>query len=298
MKMHANEADISADIVRGLIAEQFPAYVDLPIEAVDSSGTDNALYKIGTKLVARLPRTADKERYIGKEYTWLPQLSKHLPVVVPKPVALGKPSQNYPFQWAIYEWIVGHQVTRDVFEDERSIIELADFITALQKIDMKNAPAPVTDFDRGQPLARRDSYTREAIAKLINLYDVPALTGEWERALDLEPWNNSPVWIHGDLDGRNMLAQNGQLAAVIDFGSLNTGDPAYDVMVAWKVLSEKGRQTFRDCLDIDEATWTRSRGLALSQAVMILSYYTEETNPVLLKEARSWMNELGFSRVG
>jgi aminoglycoside phosphotransferase (APT) family kinase protein len=60
-------------------------------------------------------------------------------------------------------------------------------------------------------------------------------------------------------------------------------------MVAWKVLSGDSRDIFRTGLSIDDATWARGRGWALSQALSALSYYTLETNPVLVRESRRWM---------
>ena len=100
------------------------------------------------------------------------------------------------------------------------------------------------------------------------------------------------VWIHGDLDARNVLVEDGRLSAVIDWGSLGVGDPACDVMVAWKLLSADTRGTFRDALSVDDATWTRGYGWALSQALNALSYYTLETNAVLVREAERWLAEV------
>ncbi|WP_208025926.1 hypothetical protein [Amycolatopsis acidicola] len=57
VRMHANEADIDEELVRRLVAGQFPAWADLPIEAVASSGTDNAMYRLGADPAVRLPRT-------------------------------------------------------------------------------------------------------------------------------------------------------------------------------------------------------------------------------------------------
>jgi len=45
-------------------------------------------------------------------------------------------------------------------------------------------------------------------------------------------------------------------------------------------------------LAVDAATWARSRGWALSQALLILDYYTMDTNPILVREARHWLSEL------
>lgn len=295
MKMHANEVEISKEIVEELISGQFPEYTDLPITAVLSSGTDNALYRLGDELVVRLPRVADKERHIEKEYKWLPKLTSQLPLAIPTPVAIGKPSSTYPFRWAIYKWLEGQPASDTPPSNlNKAASDLADFITALQRIDTTGAPTPKRDYDRGMPLIRRDQHTRNAVAALTGKFDGDALIREWQRALDAAPWHKKPVWIHGDLDGRNMLVRNGHLSAVIDFGSMSVGDPAYDVMVAWKVFNGESRELFKRKLKVDEPTWTRSRGLALSQAVMILSYYTLKTNPILVTEAKNWLKELGF----
>jgi len=64
------------------------------------------------------------------------------------------------------------------------------------------------------------------------------------------------------------------------------------VMVAWKMLSADTRGIFRAGLAVDEATWARARGWALSQALIALAYYTLETNPVLVREARRWLAEV------
>src|SRR5215218_7459296 len=89
-----------------------------------------------------------------------------------------------------------------------------------------------------------------------------------------------------------MLALDGRLTAVIDWGCLGAGDPACDVMAAWKLLPAGARDVFGDALRVDGATWARARGWALSQALMALSYYTLETNPVLVGEARRWLAEV------
>ena len=112
----------------------------------------------------------------------------------------------------------------------------------------------------------------------------------WEAALGAPLWSRPPVWLHGDLDARNLLATDGRLSGVLDFGALAVGDPAADVMVAWKMFGANDRASFRSLLDIDDATWLRAQGWVLSQALMILSYYTLETNRILVLEAQRWMH--------
>jgi aminoglycoside phosphotransferase (APT) family kinase protein len=295
MTMHANEVTITTSQVQKLVVSQFPEYIGQPIKTVSSSGTDNAMYRLGDSLVIRLPRVADKERNLKKEYEWLPKIAPYVTLAIPTPIGLGKPDDNYPFGWAIYTWLEGDLISETELSNiDQDAIGLADFITSLQKIDTANAPQPKGAYDRGAPLLMRDPATRKAIAALSHIYDTKNLSDEWQKGLDTTPWDKKPLWIHGDLDGRNMLAVDGCLAAVIDFGSLSVGDPAYDVMIAWKIFSGGNRQMFRERLKVDDDTWARSRSLVISQAAMILSYYTIETNPTLVKEAQKWMNELGF----
>ena len=63
-------------------------------------------------------------------------------------------------------------------------------------------------------------------------------------------------------------------------------------MAAWKVFSSVPRDIFRTELRVDESTWMLSRGWALSQALIALSYYAEGTNPTLVREGHSWMTEI------
>jgi aminoglycoside phosphotransferase (APT) family kinase protein len=55
-KMHPGEAKIDTSLVGRLIANQFPHWADLPISPVPSSGTDQAIYRLGQDLAVRLPR--------------------------------------------------------------------------------------------------------------------------------------------------------------------------------------------------------------------------------------------------
>jgi aminoglycoside phosphotransferase (APT) family kinase protein len=291
--MHADEVDIGPALVHRLLAGQFPQWADLGIEPVESAGTDNALYRLGDDLVVRLPRRERTSETLKKERQWLPRLAPLLPLAVPLPLADGLPADGYPFQWSVYRWLRGEDATIEPITDLSQLAtDLAQFVGVLQRIDPTGGPSPGEhNFFRGEPLARRDEATRAAIASLARAVDSDAVTAAWEAALSAQEWERSPVWIHGDLDSRNLLVERGRLRAVIDFGSLGVGDPACDVMVAWKVLPAETRDIFRTALSVDEATWARGRGWALSQALIALSYYTLATNPVLVQEAQRWMAE-------
>jgi len=75
-------------------------------------------------------------------------------------------------------------------------------------------------------------------------------------------------------------AQQDQLSAVIDFGCLGVGVPACDLIVAWNLISAETRDIFRAVLPVDDATWARGLGWALSVGQIARPYY-QTTNPVL-----------------
>ncbi len=292
--MHADEFDIDAGLVRRLLAAQFPTWAPLPLELVASAGTDNALYRLGDDMVVRLPRRQRPADTLAKERTWLPRLAPLLPLSIPVPLGDGVPAEDYPFAWSVYRWLRGEDAIAAPLTDGRRLaLDLASFLAALWNIDSSDGPPPGEhNVWRGVPLATRDAPTRSAIDSLRAAIDVEPVTAAWEAALRSPEWKQPAVWIHGDLDSRNVLVEHGRLDAVIDWGCLGVGDPACDVMVAWKLLSADTRVVFRNALSLDDSTWARACGWALSQALVALAYYTMETNPTLVIEARKWIAEV------
>ena len=170
--------------------------------------------------------------------------------------------------------------------------DLTHFIMALQQINPSGGPLPNShNFYRGVPLATRDAHTRAAIKSLDGAIDTSSATAVWETALDATIYNQPPIWIHGDLQSGNLLVQEGRLTAVIDFGGLGVGDPACDLMVAWNLLDAESRAVFRTALSVDDATWARGRGWALSVALIALPYY-QKTNPVFASTSQHTIVEV------
>ncbi|MDQ3426091.1 MAG: aminoglycoside phosphotransferase family protein [Actinomycetota bacterium] len=292
-RMHVDEVGTDVSLVGRLLAAQFPQWADLPIEPVSSAGTDNALYRLGDDMVVRLPRIHWATGQVDKEHRWLPRLARHLPLAIPVPLAKGTPGEGYPWQWSVYRWLEGETATLERIADPRQLaIDLAQFITALRDIDTAGQlPAGSLRSYRGEPLACRDEETRVAIAACDGLLDVELVTEVWEAHLQIPAWSGPPVWIHGDIQPGNLLAIQGRLSAVIDFGTLAIGDPAVDQIVAWNLLPADSRDTFRESLAVDNATWARGRGWALSIGLVALPYY-QSTNPVLAGVSRRAIDEV------
>ena len=296
-RMHPDEIDTTPALVRRLLQSQFPSWADLPIERVDSGGTVNAIYRLGDDIYARLPLREAGASQIDKEHEWLPRLAPHLPLAIPAPLAKGEPTPGdpednaYPVAWAVYPWLPGElafpEELHDLTEAARS---LATFLAALQAIDTTDAPVPgAHNYGRGVPLATRDEYTRDAIARSEALVDTEAVTASWTADLAAPVYEGAPVWVHGDLQPANLLATNGRLSAVIDWGALGIGDPAVDLLPAWNLFDGDSREAFRTALNVDDATWARGRAWALSTAIVALPYYID-TNPAMVWLSRTMLD--------
>ena len=154
-KMHAVEADIDAELVVALLADQFPQWAELSIARFPSTGTVNAIYRLGPGMYVRLPRVP----------SW---------------------ASDYPFSWAVYRWLPGQPLATsaagDTDVDHRQIAaDLAAFITALRTIDLTGPRC------RGDlPLAKRDEFIRAAIESAadaidaIDTIDTQAVTAAWD----------------------------------------------------------------------------------------------------------------------
>lgn len=292
-RMHEGELRISERLAHQLVAQQFPEWADLALRRVASSGTDNALFRLGEDKLVRLPRIYWAADDPLKEHKWLPKLAPSLPLGIPAPLALGQPGFGYPWHWTICPWLEGVTLPIDeTREPLQTALDLAHFVRSLHALDATGGPTPdQAGSSRGRPLSTRDPAFREAYAQLDEEFDRGRILSLWNEALQAPEWTDPPVWIHGDLHEGNLLFRGGRLAAVIDFGSLAAGDPACDIMAAWLYLSAEARQPFMDALKFDDAAWMRARGWALSVGVIAYPYY-KHSNPKLASIAKRAISEV------
>lgn len=170
--MHDGEIAIDAAVVSQLVREQFPELASMPIREVRPPGTVNAVYRIGDRRAARLPRVPRWSKDLDNELTWLPSLAPQLSLRVPRPVLVGSATESYPLTWAVYDWIEGSPYAKSLIADEdREALRLATFVRELQAIDPAGAPPAGR-----RPLRELDEITRTAIAASGDVIDAAAAT--------------------------------------------------------------------------------------------------------------------------
>ncbi|GAA1256930.1 aminoglycoside phosphotransferase family protein [Kitasatospora nipponensis] len=264
--------DITAGLVRTLVSEQFPAWSALTVEPVARQGWDNRTFRLGDHLAVRLPSAEGYVAAVEKEDRCLPFLAGHLPTPVPAPVATGRPAAGYPFPWSVRHWLPGDTVEAATDLDRTRLArDLGAFLTALRAIPAGRGPAAGRhSYFRGCHPGVYGDQVEQALDLLGDTVDTAACRAVWAGALT-SAWPLPPVWFHGDVAVGNLLATDGRLGAVIDFGTCGTGDPACDLVMAWTYFAGEDRTAFRESVGLPDDTWRRARGWALWKALVTLA---------------------------
>ena len=264
--------ELNMDLVHRLVDEQFPQWSGLPITPVAEQGNDNRTFRLGDRLSVRLPSHQSYVAGIAKEDRFLPLLAERLSVAVPAPVATGRPTAQYPYPWSVRHWLPGSTPDRDSKLDRaRFARDLGLFLRELRTVPAHDGPpAGAHSFYRGCHPEVYGDQVQAALRELGDQVDVPTCTAIWHDALQ-STWETAPVWFHGDVAVGNLLTVNGNLAAVIDFGTCGVGDPACDLVIAWTFFGREERQIFREAVELPDDAWSRARGWALWKALISFS---------------------------
>jgi len=258
---------IDAALVHELLTLQHPDLAHLPICPAEA-GWDNAMFRLGSDWMVRLPRRAIAAQLLEHEQQWLPQLAPRLTITVPVPYRIGVPTPNYPWKWSVVSWVDG--VTADQTElnsDQARLFAL--FLRSLHQPAPANAPynpyRSVSLQQRAQVVESR-LHTLEHSTPFIT----PTIKQIWKNALQAEP-NDNPCWIHGDLHPRNVLAHHEAIASIIDWGDLAVGDRATDLAAIWMLFSsQKARYQALETYNTTHAVLNRAKGWAIFFGTILL----------------------------
>lgn len=82
--------------------------------------------------------------------------------------------------------------------------------------------------------------------------------------------DTDPAWLHGDLHPKNVISDDGRMAAVVDWGDICTGDIATDLASAWMFFGHDHHTDFWSAYgEVSEGTMKRARAWAVTFGLMI-----------------------------
>jgi aminoglycoside phosphotransferase (APT) family kinase protein len=291
--MHPNQLSLSVATVQTLVAEQFPQWRTLPVQAVAAQGTVNALFRIGDRFLARFPlQPGDVEstrRWLESEAEAARQLLGRTRFLTPEPVALGEPGPGYPLPWSVQTWLPGTVAAdQDPGESIPFAHDLAEFIHGVRAISTGGRTFSGTG--RGGELPSHDRWMQTCFDNSEHLLDVPRLRRTWAD-LRVLPHTSDDLMTHGDLIPANLLVSGGRLAGIIDVGGMKPADPSLDLVSAWHVLESAPRHVLRDDLECDDLEWQRGKAWAFEQAMGLVWYYLE-SNPAMSRLGRRTLQRI------
>lgn len=284
----AADVTITEPLVRLLLREAELPYADDPL-TLAFAGWDNEMWRLGTTRAVRVPRREIAVPLITNEHLVLPRIAALLRptgVQVPSPLAAMRRTEPFERPWSVVPWF-GGTAALNIPRAARTpwAHTLAEALGHLHVPAANDAPInPV----RGQALITRDEAMRERLAGL----DMPAaIVAAWDAALAAPAWNQEPTWVHGDLHPGNVVVDDDRLVAIVDFGDVTAGDPAYDLAAAWIMFDAAGRQAFVEASpQVEEATWVRARGWAAAIGVTLSAHSDDRRDYADL--AREIVNEV------
>jgi aminoglycoside phosphotransferase (APT) family kinase protein len=176
--------NLDVELVSALLKAQLPVWGDLPIVAIFSTGTDNAIFRVGDNLVARLPSVEWAAAQPAREHHWLSFLASSLPLQIPIPIALGVPGAGYPYHWSVHSWSPGKSATRADLDNPGAAEHLADFLSAMIAINASGGPeSGAENSQRGVPLTERDASVRRALEELHEEPGITSAAAVWDDAI-------------------------------------------------------------------------------------------------------------------
>ncbi|MFJ8795941.1 aminoglycoside phosphotransferase family protein [Streptomyces sp. NPDC102462] len=293
MGMHDNQVEVTTETVVTLIQEQFPQWSGKAIQFLKSSGTVNAIFRIGNDLSARFPLrlvdAAEQRAILQREAEASAELAQVSPFPAPQPVALGEPGAGYPMPWSVQTWLPGTVAwDADPSGSHAFAQDLADFIEALRKADTRGRR--FNGQGRGGVLSDHDAFMEKSFTESEGLLVVPRVRRMWGRFREL-PRESDDVMSHGDLIPGNVLVSGDRLSGVLDGGSFGPADPALDLVAAWHLLQEGPRDVLRQALGCDDLEWERGKAWAFAQAMGLVWYYVE-SNPTMSRTGKQTLDRI------
>jgi aminoglycoside phosphotransferase (APT) family kinase protein len=284
MPVWAAEVDVDERLVRGLLAQL--GLEDARLRKL-AEGWDNSVWVVEQRYVFRFPRREVAIPGFERELSVLPKLAPLLPLPVPRPAFVGKPTDAY--QWPFFgaELIPGVEAGVAELDDEARLevaLELAAFLRALHAVEL-DEPLPLdpngrTDMPKRTRMARDELHELERL----RLWQAPPeLSGFLTEAERLPPPEAQAV-VHGDLHFRHLLVEGRAASGVIDWGDVCLADPAIDLPLFWSFVPPEGRRAFLDAYGpVNETQLLRARVLSIQLCAVLAHYGHDEGQAEILR---------------
>jgi aminoglycoside phosphotransferase (APT) family kinase protein len=281
---------LAPELAQSLIVEQFPQLAPVALEPF-GAGWDNSAFRVNGEFVFRFPRRQLGADCLKTEVRILPNLQTVLPLPIPNPTFVGRPTKRFPWLFAGYAMLAGRTACAAALnakERNEAAEPLGEFLAVLHSLDptfVRKLDAP-PDLLRRLDAARRIPQMHERLEECVNLGLIsdPVPCRAIIDAVATLPSERPTALVHGDLYVRHILLDcDMRPSGIIDWGDVHAGDIALDLSIAHTFLTSSAHDAFRRAYGpIDDGTWRLARFRALSYG-LILSIYAHQANDADLR---------------
>lgn len=284
MPVWAAEVDVDERLVRGLLAQL--GLEDARLREL-AEGWDNSVWVVDERYVFRFPRREVAIPGVERELRVLPKLAPLLPLPVPRPAFVGKPTDGYPWPFFGAELIPGIEAGVAELDGEARLevaLELAAFLLALHAIEL-DEPLPLdpngrADMPKRARMAREELHELERLGLWQGSSELSSFLAEAERL----PPTEAQAVVHGDLHFRHLLVEGRAASGVIDWGDVCRADPAIDLPLFWSFVPPEGRGAFLDAYGpVNETQLLRARVLSIQLCAVLAHYGHDEGQVEILR---------------
>jgi len=247
-------------------------------------GWDYTIWVVQERYAFRFPRRRIVLPGLERELAVLPKLAPLLPLPVPVPLFVGRPSDDFPWPFFGSELLPGRELAEAGLDEGGRLevaLELAAFLRTLHRVEL-GEPLPL-DVNRRADMSHRAPLVRK------QLDDLGRHEARAERVLaeaERLPPSDHLALVHGDLHVRQVLAEGARLTGVIDWVDVCRSDPAIDLSLLWSFVPPSSRGAFLEAYGpLDEAQLLRARVVALSLCAALAGHARAEGLAEVEREA-------------
>jgi aminoglycoside phosphotransferase (APT) family kinase protein len=255
------EIVVDEPLARSLVQTQFPE-LELASLRLAGEGWDNTAWLVDERWLFRFPRREIALDGVGRELRVLPALAPLLPLPIPQPVFVGRPTSEFPWPFFGGPVVPGRELAEaNLSDDARASLArpLGRFLRALHVAEIA-VELPVDPISRAD-MRIRVPRARERLAELA--YADQRAEEILAAAYELPPSERRAL-VHGDLHLRHVFVDAGRLSGVIDWGDVCWSDPAVDLVLVWCALPPAARAAFfEEYGPVGEEGLLRARVLSL-----------------------------------
>ncbi len=282
--------DVSDDLAIAMVRQQHPDLGDLDIGR-RYLFEDHVTIRLGDDLCLYLPTVPGPGEAMESSVEWLDSVAHDWSFPASIPVRMGKPCRGYPFDWEISNWIDGSNAAVLPLSREAA----ASLGQALRQVHTPAPSGAPLASEAGTPLPRfrkpwheLTAKLREAVGPLGSRIDPSALVPRWEKAVDAVI-DIPSRWVHGNLDPRYIVSDQGRFAGIGSWWTFGSGDPAADLAAAFLLIPRQAESLLLETYGrISRATWDRVSGYWLLRALR----YATSSNPFLWRLGWTRLEEL------